>query len=209
MGEDESLRKYDEAITDILKIEAQGIEKLIDTLDRDIMEKIIDLLMSVKPKGHKVITAGCGTSGATAIRVAHSLNVCEVPAFYCSPSNSIHGGTGAIQKGDVVILFSKGGNTQEIVNYIPICRTKGAVIVGVSQNDDSTLARLSDIYFKVQIDQESDPFNMCASASCTAYCAVWDAIAFTIMRYSSYTKEDLLLIHSGGKVGELLNNEMK
>ena len=75
---------------------------------------------------------------------------------------------------------------------------------GGSLYDDSALARLADIYFKVQIDHESDPFDMCASASCTAYCAVWDAIAFTIMRYSGYTKDDLLLIHSGGKVGELL-----
>ena len=196
--------KYDQSITDIMNIEWKAIKKLIDTLDRDVMEQIIELLLRVKPEGHKVITAGCGTSGSVAVRVAHSLSVCEVPAFYCCPANSIHGGTGAIQKGDVVILFSKGGNTQEIVNYIPICKAKGATIIGVSQNDESILAKLADIYFKVQIDQESDMFNMCASASCTAYCAVWDSIAFTIMKHNGYTKEDLLLIHSGGKVGELL-----
>ena len=146
--------KYDQSITDIMNIEWNAIKKLIDTLDRDVMEQIIELLLRVKPEGHKVITAGCGTSGSVAVRVAHSLSVCEVPAFYCCPANSIHGGTGAIQKGDVVILFSKGGNTQEIVNYIPICKAKGATIIGVSQNDDSILAKLADIYFKVQIDQE-------------------------------------------------------
>ena len=198
------MSKYDSSITDILNIEWNAIKTLVDTLDRNVMEEIIELLLRVKPEGHKVITAGCGTSGSVAVRVAHSLSVCEVPAFYCCPANSIHGGTGAIQKGDVVILFSKGGNTQEIVNYIPICKAKGATIIGVSQNDNSALARLADIYFKVQIDQESDMFNMCASASCTAYCAVWDSIAFTIMKHNGYTKEDLLLIHSGGKVGELL-----
>lgn len=203
------MSRYDPSITEILNIEWQEIQKLTKTLDRSVMEKIIDLLLRVKPEGHKVITAGCGTSGSVAVRVAHSLSVCEVPAFFCSPANSIHGGTGAIQKGDVVILFSKGGNTQEIVNYIPICKAKGATIIGVSQNDNSILALNSDIYFKVQIDQESDKFNMCASASCTAYCAVWDSIAFTIMKYNGYTKDDLLLIHSGGKVGELLSGENK
>ncbi len=201
------MSKYDKSVTDILNIEWQGIRKLIDTLDRDVVDEIIDLLLRVKPEGHKVITAGCGTSGSVAVRVAHSLSVCEVPAFYCCPANSVHGGTGAIQKGDVVILFSKGGNTQEIINYIPICKAKGATIIGVSQNDESVLAKHSDIYFKVQIDQESDKFNMCASASCTAYCAVWDSIAFTVMNYNGYTKEDLLLIHPGGKVGELLLKE--
>ncbi len=203
------MSKYDESIDNILNIEWNDIKKLMDTLNRDVMEQIIDLLLSVKENGRKVITAGCGTSGATAVRVAHSLNVCEVPSFFLDPSMSIHGGCGAIQKGDVVVLFSKGGNTPEITNYIPICRKKGAVVIGVSQNDDSVLAKLADIYFKIQIDTESDKFNMCASASCTAYCAVWDAIAFTIMRFNGYTKEDLLLIHSGGKVGELLAEENK
>ena len=203
------MSRYDESIDNILNIEWQDIKKLMDTLDRDVMERIIDLLIAVKPSGHKVITAGCGTSGATAVRVAHSLNVCEVPSFFLDPSMSIHGGFGAIQEGDVVILFSKGGNTQEITNYINACKVKKATIIGVSQNDDSILARLADIYFKIQIDTESDKFNMCASASCTAYCAVWDAIAFTIMRYTEYTKDDLMLIHSGGKVGDLLKEENK
>ena len=199
--------KYDQSITDILTIEYEEIQKLINSLDREVMEKVIDLLMSVKPSGRKVITAGAGTSGATAIRVAHSLNVCEVPSFFCDPAYSVHGGTGAIQKGDVVILFSKGGNTLEVINYIPVCKAKGATIIGVCQNDDSILAKNADIYFKVNIERESDMFNMCASASCTAYCAVWDSIAFTIMRYSGYTKDDLLLTHPGGKVGELLMKE--
>ncbi len=201
--------KYDESILNIMNIERDAITGLIETLDREVMEKIIDLLLTVKPGGHKVITAGAGTSGATAIRVAHSLNVCEVPSFYCDPAYSVHGGAGAIQKGDVVILFSKGGNTQEVINYIPICKAKGAIIIGVCQNDDSILARQADIYFKVKIDRESDMFNMCASASCTAYCAVWDSIAFTIMRFSGYTKEALLLTHPGGKVGELLMKEKR
>ena len=74
----------------------------------------------------------------------------------------------------------------------------------MQENDDSILAQNADIYLKINIEQESDMFNMCASASCTAYCAVWDSIAFTIMKHNGYTKEDLLLIHSGGKVGELL-----
>ena len=200
--------KYDQSITDILTIEYQEIQKLIDSLDRNVMEQVIDLLMSVKQKGHKVITAGAGTSGATAVRIAHSLNVCEVPSFYCDPAYSMHGGTGAIQKDDVVILFSKGGNTLEVINFIPVCKAKGAIIIGVSQNDDSILAQNADIYLKINIERESDlMFNMCASASCTAYCAVFDAIAFTIMRYSGYTKDDLLLTHPGGKVGELLLKE--
>ena len=71
-----TMRKYDASIEAILNTEWQSIRTLMDTLDRDVMQRIIDLLLTVKKNGKKVITAGCGTSGATAIRVAHSLNVC-------------------------------------------------------------------------------------------------------------------------------------
>ncbi len=201
------MSKYDESIDNILDIEINNIIAVKKSLDRDVMEQVIERLLRVKPEGHKVITAGCGTSGTLAERVAHSLCVVEVPATFCAPGNSVHGGMGVIQKDDVVVLFSKGGNTQEIVNYIPCCKAKGATIIGVSQNDDSVLARQSDIYFRVFCEHEADIWDMCASASCNTIAAVWDAVAFTIMRYNGYTKEDLKLTHPGGKVGEMLLKE--
>ena len=170
------------------------------------MEQVIEIMLAVKPNHQKVITAGCGTSGTLAERVAHSLCVVEVPATFCPPGNSIHGGMGIIQKNDVVVLFSKGGNTPEILNYLPCSKAKGAKVIGVTQNDDSVLARESDIYFKIFCEHEADMWDMCASASCNTIAAVWDAVAFTVMKYNGYTKSDLLLTHPGGKVGEILAN---
>lgn len=198
------MSKYDASIDTILDIEANNIHAVKESLDRTVMEQVIEIMLQIKPSGRKVITAGCGTSGTLAERVAHSLCVVEVPATFCAPGNSVHGGMGLIQRDDVVVLFSKGGNTLEIVNYIPCCKKKGALIIGVSQNDDSILARESDIYFKIVAEHESDMWDMCASASCNTIAAVWDAIAFTVMKYNGYTKSDLLLTHPGGKVGEML-----
>ncbi len=199
--------KYDASIDTILDVEINNIIAVKKSLDRQTMQDVIDLMLTVKPSGHKVITAGCGTSGTLAERVAHSLCVVEVPATFCAPGNSIHGGMGVIQKGDVVVLFSKGGNTPEILNYIPCAKAKGATIIGVTQNDGSTLAREADIYFKIVAEHECDMWDMCASASCNTIAAVWDAVAFTVMRYNGYTKDDLLLTHPGGKVGQMLRDE--
>ena len=202
------MTKYDNSIDRVLNIEWNAIKTLIGTLDRNIMARVIDLLLTVKPEGRKVITAGCGTSGTVARRVAHTLSVVEVPALYCSPANSIHGGMGVIQKSDIVILFSKGGNTQEMLNYIPVCKAKDAKIIAVTQNDDSALAKNSDIYLKIHVDTEADKWNICASASCNAVIAAFDAIAFTVMEFSDYTLEHLMLTHPGGGVGEHLKREL-
>ncbi len=198
------MTKYDSSIDKILDIEIDDILSVKKTLNRNVAKQIIDLLIMVKPNGRKIITSGCGTSGTLAHRVSHTLSVVEIPSFFLSPADAVHGGAGSIQKDDVVILFSKGGNTEEILNFLPICKDKQAIIIGVSQNDDSVLAKHSNIYFKLLAEHEADQWDMCASASCNMIAAVWDALAFTAVQYTRYTKDDLKLIHSGGKVGEML-----
>ncbi|MDD2503890.1 MAG: hypothetical protein PHG58_08605, partial [Clostridia bacterium] len=64
------MSKYDSSIDAILDIEFNNIIAVKKSLDRATMEQVIDLMLTVKPSGHKVITAGCGTSGTLAKRVA-------------------------------------------------------------------------------------------------------------------------------------------
>ena len=195
---------YHQIYEDVLTIERDAIGGLIHTLDRAVMDQIVDLLLSVKREGRKVITAGCGTSGIAAEKIAHTLSVVEVPAFFLSPANSVHGGMGAICAADVVILLSKGGNTQEIASYIPACQAKGTRIIGVTQRADSILGRSADILLTVPVARESCPWDLIASASILAVMAAFDAIAFTVMQHTDFTKEDFYRIHPGGAAGETL-----
>ncbi|WP_066685659.1 KpsF/GutQ family sugar-phosphate isomerase [Christensenella intestinihominis] len=198
------MAKYDQSYEEVLRIERDTLDSLLTTVDRDVLDRIVDLLRTVKPNSKKVITAGCGTSGMAAQKIAHTLSVVEVPSFFLSPANSIHGGMGAIQKGDVVVLFTKGGNTGEIVNYIPVCREKGAVIIGVTEDENSILGKNCDILLKIVVEREPCPWKLIASGSIVATIAVWDAIAFTVMRHNGFTKEQFYLTHPGGSVGDKL-----
>ena len=193
--------KYCDIYKHTLKTEGDTILALQDSLDYTVMDEIVDLLLTVKHLGHKVIVAGAGTSGIVARKIAHTLSVIEVPAFPLLPDVSIHGGMGAIQRDDIVVLLTKGGNTEEMLQYLPVCKAKGAKVVGVSEDKDSALAKGSDIFLLVRIDHEPCPWNLIASGSSLAVLAVWDAIVFAVMAHSGYTKKDLLLTHQGGAVG--------
>ncbi len=197
-----------ESYKSVLKIESESIEKLTETLDFSVMDSILELFCSVKESSHKVIVAGCGTVGTAARRIAHTLSVVEIPAFYLSPANSIHGGFGAIQKGDVVVLISKSGNTQEILNYVPVSKAKGAITIGVTEDKGSRLGQSCDIVLQVKVDREPDKWGIISSGSTQAIVSVFDAIAFTAMNYNGFNKEQFYLIHSGGGVGEILRKEL-
>ncbi|MCL2588612.1 MAG: SIS domain-containing protein [Oscillospiraceae bacterium] len=201
------MKAYHEIYDEVLRIERDAIDGLLTGLDRAVMDQITDLLLHVRRAGKKVVTAGCGTSGIAAQKIAHILSVIEVPAVFLSPSNAVHGGIGVVSEGDVVILLTKGGNTAEIVRYLPICKAKGATVIGVTQKEDSILGREADIFFRVAVEREACPWNLIASAGIVAVIAAFDAIAFAVLQYSGFTKEQFHLIHPGGGAGEALDAE--
>jgi D-arabinose 5-phosphate isomerase GutQ len=109
-----------------------------------------------------------------------------------------------LQREDVLILITKGGNTMEVVNLIHACKEKGAYLIGVTENPDSILAKQADLLLKVKVRAEPCPFNMLATASTMAVIAVFDAICIALMNTTGYTREQFALIHPGGAVGERL-----
>ena len=189
-----------------LTMEAESIARLTQELDQDAVLAVAGALMNCKGK---VILSGCGTSAMAAGKIAHSLSCIEIPALFLSPADAVHGALGVLQQEDILILISKGGNTQELVNLIPACKTKGALLIGVSENPDSVIAGQADIYLKVKVEQEPCRFNMLATASTMAVIATFDAICIALMQMTGYTREQFAVIHPGGAVGERLLNKLK
>lgn len=195
----------EKSIRHTFAVEAESIAALEQKLDMGTILKIVQTLGDCKGK---VLVAGCGTSSAAAKKIAHSLCCVEVPACYINPSDAVHGGLGMLQEEDVLILVSKGGNTQEIVNFIPACKTKKALLIGVTENLESVLAKQSDIVYNVRVDREPCPFNMLATASTLAVISAFDAVCIALMHYTHYTREQFSVIHPGGAVGaRLLGHE--
>ena len=190
-----------------LEIEAESIAKLSGELNEEAVLKTAHAIADCKGK---IILSACGTSGVAAKKIAHSLSCIERPALFLSPADAVHGGLGVLQKDDLFILISKGGNTSELTQLIPACKAKGAKLIAVSENPNSQLALSADIYVKVKVEREPCRFNMLATASTLAVIATFDAICIALMQLTGYTREQFALIHPGGAVGErLLGKEQK
>ncbi|HVI43200.1 MAG TPA: SIS domain-containing protein [Anaerovoracaceae bacterium] len=184
-----------------IQIEADSIHSLLESLDMDQMVKAVHLIGDCNGR---IIVAGCGTSAMAAKKIVHSLNCIERPSAFLTPSDAVHGGLGLLQPGDILILISKGGNTRELVQLIPACKTKNAVLIGVTENPDSIIAKEADLFLKVKVESEPCRFNMLATASTMAVISVFDAISIALMQYTNYTKEQFATIHPSGAVGDRL-----
>ncbi len=187
-----------------LQMEADSIVALRDSMDPEAILKIVRAFADCKGK---IILSACGTSAMAAKKIAHSLNCIERPALFLTPSDAVHGGLGVLQEEDILVLVSKGGNTKELCNLLNACKTKKSLLVGVSENEESIIAKAADIYLKVKVEREPCRFNMLATASTLAVLAAFDAICIALMQETGYTKEQFALIHPGGAVGERLTGK--
>lgn len=200
--------EHSEIISEIIRTietEAYSIKNLLSILDMNIVENVVKLIGDCKGR---IVVSGCGTSAMAAKKIVHSLNCIERPSIYLNPSDAVHGGLGVLQTGDILILVSKGGETKELIQLIPACRTKKVTLVSATENPESTLGKEADICLKIKVEKEPCHFNMLATASTLAVISVFDAICIALMQYTNYSREQFAIIHPGGAVGErLLGNK--
>lgn len=189
-----------------IAIEAESIRRLSEELDE---QQVLDTAKALMNCRGKVVLSGCGTSAMAAKKIAHSLNCIEIPALFLTPSDAVHGGLGVLQEDDILILISKGGGTGELVKLIPACRTKKALLIGVSENPQSAIAQNADIYLRVKVEQEPCRFNMLATASTLAVISTFDSVCIALMQMTGYTREQFAVIHPAGAVGDRLLNKLK
>lgn len=152
----------------------------------------------------KVLVTGLGTSGATARRVAHLLSVGGTPSLFIHAADALHGTLGAVTAGDCVIAISKGGESDELNDFVRRAHERGARIVSMTAAPESTLGRLSDQCLVVTTPDESDPGNMIAMGSALAACAMGDALAVSLMDARGYSWTDFMHSHPGGAVGHMI-----
>ncbi len=184
-----------------LEIEAKAVKDVLDKMDWEAFSKAVEALS----KCDRIITSASGSSGIAAKKFAHTLCCIERPAQFLPPCEAMHGGLGCVQKGNVVILVSRGGKTAELLPVLDVALKKEAIIIGVTENMDSPIAKHSTIVLPMHIEKESDKYNMQATSSYIATIALFDALICAIMEETDYKKEQFALIHPGGAVGERLN----
>ncbi|MBX3282506.1 MAG: KpsF/GutQ family sugar-phosphate isomerase [Acidobacteria bacterium] len=193
--------KVFEKTIEILRLEASAIENVAATVRREAVERAIELLLALTGK---VLVTGVGKSGVIAQKIAQTLTSTGTPAIFIHPSDAMHGGLGILSDGDVVVALSNSGETDELLAMLPAIANRGAAVISIVGNADSTLARSSNVVLEAAIDKEACPLNLAPTSSTTAALALGDAIAMTLMEAKGLTEADFAVNHPAGRLGRRL-----
>jgi arabinose-5-phosphate isomerase len=145
-----------------------------------------------------------GKSGLVGRKIAATLASTGTPSFFLHPGEAFHGDLGMISSNDVVLALSHSGETDEVLKIVPFIHSNGNVLISITGNAESTLAKNSNIHLDTGVKEEACILQLAPTTSTTAQLALGDALAIALMKAREFTSMDFARLHPGGSLGRRL-----
>jgi len=159
--------------------------------------------MIAEAKG-RVIVAGVGKSGLIGRKIAATLTSTGTAAYFLHPTESAHGDLGIVGPGDIAILLSKSGESDEMLLLLEHLEGLGVGTIAITGETTSALSRLSDVALDAWVREEACPHDLAPTTSTTAALALGDALAVALLEHKGFRREDFARLHPGGSLGRRL-----
>jgi arabinose-5-phosphate isomerase len=183
-----------------LAVEAEALNNMATLLG----EEFISAVNSILECSGKLIITGMGKSGLVGRKIAATLASTGTPSFFLHPGEAFHGDLGMISSNDVVLALSHSGETDEVLKIVPFIHSNGNVLISITGNAESTLAKNSNIHLDTGVKEEACILQLAPTTSTTAQLALGDALAIALMKAREFTSMDFARLHPGGSLGRRL-----
>ena len=169
----------------VIELEASALRSVQRRLD-DNFAKAVEAMLEIVQAGRKIIVTGIGKSGTIGAKIASTLSSTGASSVVLDAVNASHGDLGMVSKGDLVLVLSYSGETEEIFRLIPSLKRLGTRLVALTGNPKSSLAREADIHIDVHVPREACPLHLAPTSSSTAMLAVGDALAMVLLEAARF-----------------------
>ena len=187
----------------VFDIEIAALQRTRERLD-GAFDQAVEALKNTLASGGKLLVTGVGKSFHIGQKIAATLTSTGAPSTVLHPSEAMHGDLGLVRPEDAVLALSYSGESDELVNLLPILKRAGARIIALTGDLTSTLARHSDVVLDASVEREACPFNLVPTASTTVALAIGDALAIALLEARGLSREEYASFHPGGAIGRAL-----
>ncbi len=192
-------------------MERQPFHKLIDAVEESLKrfrksaEGAVSHAANMILEGAgKVVVTGVGKSGIVGHKTAATLASTGTPAVFLNAAEALHGDMGVICPGDIVILVSNSGETEELLRMLPSLREIGVRTIGMLGKPGGSLGGNLDLVIPIEIGEEGDSLNLAPMCSATLALVAGDALAASLQAERGFSEEDFAVLHPGGVLGRRL-----
>jgi arabinose-5-phosphate isomerase len=195
----------EETVREWMLCEAQALTWAADRVDSTAINDALALLSSCT---RLVMVIGTGVSGLVAAKLAATFTSSGTPALFLHASNALHGGLGIAQTGDVALVVSNSGRTEETLRVAERMRDARIPVIALSGDASSPLAAIADVVLEASVVAEACPLGALPTASSTVALALGDALAMTLASRHGWTMTDLARVHPAGALGQAAREQL-
>jgi D-arabinose 5-phosphate isomerase GutQ len=192
----------EKTLPSFLDILSSEVSTFIASIDEVAINQARDLIIKSEKNHGRVHVTGIGKPGHVSGYVSSLLSSTGTPAYTLHGTEAVHGSSGQVVAGDVVIAISNSGETQELKATVETLKANGAKIIGVSGNSNSWLENNSDVFLFAGVKEEGDCLNKAPRASILAETIVLQSLSFTLQYSKGLDAQQYLKWHPGGSLGE-------
>ena len=186
-----------------LRIEQDALALNQQRLDKGFIETI-RLLEATRNAGKKLVFTGVGKNVPVCLKLTGTFNSTAVPATFLDPNQALHGDLGLCREGDLCLLVSNSGETEDLLRLLPSLKRLGLTTVALTADAQSSLGRFCDHVLLYHYEREACPLNLAPTASTTSALAMGDALAMVYLELRGFTRDDFAQYHPAGSLGKAL-----
>lgn len=188
---------------EVFDIELAALKAVRGQLDASF-DAAVQLALETLRQRRKIIVLGIGKSGNVGQKIAATLTSTGSTSVMLNSVDAMHGDLGIVNDGDLILVLSYSGETEELLSLLPAIRRFSVKVVAITGAAKSTLARHSDLLLNVRVPREACPFNLAPTASTTAMLVMGDALALAILKARGFRRQDFAKRHPAGAIGRAL-----
>lgn len=192
-----SYKEAFDAADQSLRIEIEALQNL----SKNFQENLGPAIELVAQSTGMVVLTGLGKTGLIGAKISATLSSTGTPSFFLHAADSLHGDSGSLRPGDVLIAISNSGETAEVVQISKLALSLGCKVIAMTRSKDSKLGKLANVVLRVSYETESDPLNMAPTTSTLLALATGDALAAGLIAYRGFNSADFKLRHPAGSLG--------
>ena len=185
-----------------VQTEIQALTKLFKSFGRSsYFSTAVNLLSKIKGK---CLVVGVGKSYLVGLKVAATLSSLGTPSVAFSANDLQHGGLGAIQKNqDMLLIFSVSGESSELDSILRYANRHNIAVIGVSCKSSSMLLRYSTIKILLPKVIEAG-HSLAPTSSSLIFQSFGDSLAIACMKRKKWTNKKFVSTHPSGVLATTL-----
>src|SRR5829696_6939236 len=103
--------------TEVIEAEANAVRAMAKVVTRDDFRRAVQTIVDCPAT---LLCSGIGKAGHIARKVCATFSSTGTPSHFLSPADAVHGDLGAVRQGDVVLIFSASGESDEVLRLLSI-----------------------------------------------------------------------------------------